>query len=70
MKGHHISLLPILHNEPIIIDNARAEVFNQYFNSVFTTENMGNFSIVNSLVVDLSPMLEIISFPMMLSIKN
>ena len=48
VKGHRT---PLLHNEPVIDDHAKAEVFNHYFNSVFTNENMANFNLVNSSVV-------------------
>ena len=62
MKDHCSPLLPLLHDEPIVDDNAKAEVFNHYFNSVFTNENMANFSMVKSSVDHLPPMLEAISF--------
>ena len=62
MKGHRIPLSPLLHDEPIMDNNSKAEVLNHYFNSVFTNENMANVSIVNSSVIHLSPMLETISF--------
>ena len=47
MKGHTAPLPPLLHNEPAIDDYVKAEVFNQYFISVITDENMGDFNTVN-----------------------
>ena len=38
VKGHCAPLPPLLHDEPIIDDNAKAEILNHYFNSVFTNE--------------------------------
>ena len=62
VKGHRAPLPPLLHNEPVTDDYAKAEVFNHYFNSVFTNENMADFNMVNSSLVNLSPILETVSF--------
>ena len=53
MKGRRAPLPPLLHNEPVTDDYAKAEVFNHYFNSVFTNENMADFNMVNSSLVNL-----------------
>lgn len=48
VKGYRTPLPPLLCDRLITEDTAKAEVFNQYFNSVFTDESLSDLSSIKS----------------------
>ena len=62
VKGFRRPLLPLQEDSLIVDDDAKATVFNQYFQSVFTAERLSDLSSVQSSTTAQSSVIDSINF--------